>query len=147
MADKDLGGRPSLLDDKVRNRILECIEIGMPYKYAGNAARVNERTMYIWLEKGADDVAAERDTEYSRFIQDIEAAVAGRLEKHMNRINGGDKVWHSSAWMLERRWRKDFGQDAQVINELEERLQKLESTLQKQDDNPLNKPVNSENEC
>lgn len=142
MAGKGMSGRPTIIDAKVRKIIMECVEIGMPYKYAAHAARISERVLYDWLEKGKQDIDAGVVSEYSEFVHDIEQGLASRVKKHMVRINDGVQVWHSSAWMLERRWRKDFGQDAAIIQELESRLQKIESAVQRSDDNPLNKPVN-----
>lgn len=137
----DNAGRKTLIDPEKRATIMECVEIGMPYKYAAHAARVSERVLYDWLERGREDFDAGLTTEFSEFLHDIEQGLAGRLKKHMIRINEGAQVWHSSAWMLERRWRKDFGQDAAMVEELTNRLGKLEALLQKQDDDPLKESV------
>lgn len=136
MAEVNKGGVKSIICPEKRKIIMECVEIGMPYIYAGHAARISEKTLYNWLERGANDFDQGIDSEFSRFLQDIDQALSGRLKKHLNRINEGDKCWNSSAWMLERRWRKHFGQDAAVVEELTHRLAKLENLLDKKDEDP-----------
>lgn len=126
----------TVISPEKRKIIMDCVELGMPYVYAGHAARISEKCLYNWINRGQADIEAGRETEFSIFVQDLEQTLSKRLGKHLHRINKGVKAWHSSAWMLERRWRKHFGQDAAVIEELTNRLAKLENLLEQQEEDP-----------
>lgn len=132
----DNGGRHSLLTPEVRAIIVEAVATGLPYEMAGWAARICEKTMYTWLKRGQKDIDDNIESEWSLFLQDIKQAEMGRVGKHFNRINKGKKSWQANAWVLERRWRKNFGQDAAIIQELTSRLDSLEDKIRNKNEDP-----------
>jgi transposase-like protein len=118
-------GRPSLFTPARRKAILEDILHRIPYQLAAEANGICEETLYAWLRTGRKHLADGIDSDYARFSESIKKAELGRMREHLTKISDNVERWQADAWILERRWYKHFGANAQV-NELNARLDKLE---------------------
>ncbi len=121
---KDVG-RPSKFTPERRAAIIDAISHRIPYEYAAEANGICEETLYEWLRIAKIDRASGIDSEYTKFSEDIKRAEMQRMREHSDIIAARPERWQADAWMLERRWHKHYGPNAQ-LNELNQRLAKLE---------------------
>ncbi len=117
-------GRPSKIHDKeITKRLLDNIRIGMPIKYAAIEAGIDDKTYYNWKKRGE-----QGDAEYVQFFRHLKQAqsqgmklslqnvqVAANPEQFKKENHKGQ--WQAAAWILERRWKADFGRDAVPVPE------------------------------
>jgi hypothetical protein len=103
---------------------MQGITNGLSIETASWNAGVNPKTVRSWLEKG--EILAGEDLpphsqawQYQRFSEDHEKARAKFEALHSSNINNhavakAPGEWTASAWMLERRRSKDYGQHYQT---------------------------------
>lgn len=118
-------GRPSKFTPERRAAIIDAITHRIPYEYAAEANGIAEKTLYLWLETAKEHQDKGIESDYTVFLQDIKKAEMTRIREHADIISARPERWQADAWMLERRWHKHYGPNAQ-INELNQRLAKLE---------------------
>lgn len=119
-------GRPSKFTPERRDAIVDAIRNRIPYEYAAEANGICEDTLYEWLRIAKSDRRAGIDSEYTKFSEAIKRAEMTRMREHSDIIAARPERWQADAWILERRWPKHYGPNAQ-INELNQRLAKLEN--------------------
>lgn len=100
-------GRPTKLNDDVREKIVSLVRAGNYPEVAAQAAGIASRTYYEWMAKGDEG----RDP-YAQFAQAVKEAQAA-AESHavtIIRKAAMDGSWQAAAWFLERskaeRWRR-----------------------------------------
>ncbi len=85
------GGRPSKFTRETVERVLLCLEKGLPMNLAANAAGISTQTLYNYRDQHAE------------FDKAVEEAIARGVEKRLDKIleasEKGD--WRASAWLLE----------------------------------------------
>lgn len=121
---KDVG-RPSKFTPERRDAIVDAIRNRIPYEYAAEANGICEDTLYEWLSIAKRHRRENIDSEYTKFSEDIKRAEMQRMREHSDIISARPERWQADAWLLERRWPKLYGPNAQ-LNELNNRLSKLE---------------------
>jgi transposase-like protein len=118
-------GRPSKFTPERRSAIVDAISHRIPYEYAAEANGISERTLHDWLNTARVHQTEGIDSEYTEFSQAIKRAEMTRMREHSDMIAAKPERWQADAWLLERRWPKHYGPNAQ-LNELNQRLSKLE---------------------
>ena len=118
-------GRPSLFTPERREAILDAIRHRVPYELAANANGICEETLYAWIRQGIAERKEGKLTEHAVFSESIKKAEMVKMREHLDIIAERPERWQADAWILERRWYKYFGPNAQ-LNELNKRLSKLE---------------------
>lgn len=118
-------GRPTKFTPERCADIISAISRRAPYQYAAEANGISERCLFYWLEEGARDLDNNVDSDFARFLQSIKRVEMQKIMEHTDMIAAKPERWQADAWLLERRWPKHFGANAQV-NELNERLARLE---------------------
>lgn len=118
-------GRPSKFTPERCDDIVHDIGNRIPYALAAQANGISEKTLYNWLEIGEKHQLEGIDSDYTVFLQAVKKAERERMKKHLDIIADRPERWTADAWILERRWHKYFGNNAQLI-ELNNRLAKLE---------------------
>ena len=68
----------------------------------------------------------------ANFLQAIKSTESAKIRKLSENIEHGADKWQSSAWLLERRWRKYFGADAGIIAELQTTFNDLKAKFEAQ---------------
>lgn len=121
---KEHTGRPSKFTPEIRAAIVDDIAHRIPYEFAAEANGICEETLYIWINRGKKDRAEGIESDYSVFLKDIKAVERNRMREHSDNIAERPERWQADAWLLERRWSKHYGPNAQ-INELNAKLDKL----------------------
>jgi hypothetical protein len=124
---RETTGRPSKFTPERRAAIIDAISKRAPYEYAAEANGICEATLYIWMDIGREHKSQGITSEYTIFLEGIKNAELSRIVEHNEKIASNIKRWQADAWILERRWHKHYGANAQ-INELNQRLAQLEGT-------------------
>lgn len=113
-------GRPTKLTKKVRDVIIEGLEVGMTYEHAAKRAGVTYDTFRNWRNRGEELAVivdqAENDTEltdddflFLSFFKAVEAANSEAQFNHLvNLENHSSSDPRVSMWILENRFPNDF---------------------------------------
>jgi transposase-like protein len=123
-------GRPSKFTPERRAAIIDAIAHRIPYEYAAEANGIAERTLHDWLNTARVHMLEGIESDYTEFSQAIKRAEMTRMREHSDMIAAKPERWQADAWLLERRWPKHYGPNAQ-LNELNQRLSNLEGGGQK----------------
>jgi transposase-like protein len=121
---KEPTGRPSKFTPERRAAIINDIANRVPYEFAAEANGICEETLYDWIRTGKAHRKDGIDSDYSMFSEGIKAAERSRIIQHNNNIADHVDKWQADAWILERRWHKHYGSNAQ-LNELNRKLDQL----------------------
>lgn len=97
-------GKPRKLTAAVEAEICASLDIGMPEKYAAEAAGVSERTFHFWCQQGKDEIEP-----YASFLTSVERARAIGAKNLLTRALKGEKGSAAAQWALERRFPREFG--------------------------------------
>ncbi len=117
-------GRPSKFTPERRASIIDAISHRIPYEMAAEANGINVETLYDWLRTAKSQRDEGITSDYTVFSEGIKRAEMTRVREHTEIIAARPERWQADAWLLERRWHKYFGPNAQV-NELNEKLDRL----------------------
>lgn len=121
---KDVG-RPSKFTPERRAAIVDAIRHRIPYEYAAEANGICEETLYEWLRIARAHRLEGITSDYTQFSEDLKRAEMQRIREHTDIISARPERWQADAWLLERRWYKHFGPNAQ-LNEMHHKLARLE---------------------
>lgn len=105
-------GRTTKLTPDVQKEIGQNIILGMPIKFAAEAAGIGETTFYRWMQSGEK---AKRG-KFREFWEYIKECQAKAVQLHLKLITkaAGEGTWQASAWILERRFPEEFGRREKV---------------------------------
>jgi hypothetical protein len=116
--------RPTKFTATTVDAVLAGIRAGLPYRLAAEAAGISESTFHEWqrgqFPRGADKALK---AEFLASLTRAQGQSALRLTAMISTAAKDD--WRASAWLLERRFPKDFARDASLY----ERLDALEAAL------------------
>jgi hypothetical protein len=115
---------PTKFTPETVHTLLSGIRAGLPYRLAAEAAGISETTFTEWqagrLPRGADRALK---ASFPGQLTRARGESALRLSGLISRAATDD--WRAAAWLLERRFPKDFTRDASLY----ERLDALETAL------------------
>ncbi len=121
---KDTTGRPTKFTPERCAAIINDIANRVPYEFAAEANGISEATLYIWLDIGKTHQNEGVNSPYAVFLEGIKKAERNRIIQHNENISDHVDKWQADAWILERRWHKHYGSNAQ-LNELNRKLDEL----------------------
>lgn len=109
MSDKESRrGRPPGTSQKLTHALKENIfaglRLGLPAKHAAEAEGVPERTYYDWLRKGEQGLEP-----YRSFALGVMRATAEGVKNLTVRMLAGGAGAAQAAWLLERRFPREYG--------------------------------------
>jgi len=122
-------GNPFAYTQEKHDALVAAIGKNLPYEVAAWHARVCERTFYNWMTRGKEDIQAGKNTEFAQLVQDVLNVESLKITQHLDSIENGHVAWRGRLAILERRWRKFFGADAGIIQELLELITKLKQDI------------------
>lgn len=95
------------LTPQLQEQIGNNITLGMPLKFAAEAAGITEVTFYNWIKRGEN----ESKGKFFEFAEHIKTCKAKAVQLHLKLITKAatDGSWQASAWILERRHPEEFG--------------------------------------
>lgn len=112
------GGRPTKLDSARSARIIALIRAGNYIETAAAEAGIGSTTFRDWLKRGRRDADAGRETDFSRFADDVEQAQAASEAILVTGIaTAAKKDWRAAAFLLERKWPLKFGSRQKIEHE------------------------------
>ena len=94
---------------KIVEELLMYIRNGATRQDACAAVGLPSRILSSWYRKNYGNVQVA--------IDNAEALLKIR---HIIKVNKGDKAWGASAWMLERKWRDEYGKDPTTVINIKE---------------------------
>lgn len=105
-------GRPTLLTDEVRERIVSAVAGGAYFDDAAQFAGITERTFYNWIRRGKDaqeimeagGEIPDSEIPFLQFLQEVERARANAVMRNLTLIQtaASNGSWQAAAWYLER---------------------------------------------
>ncbi len=128
---KNLGGRPTKFTPEMQERILEGMKKVLVKRHAAAYAGIHHKTLYRYLEWGEEDLLNDLDTDYAKFCAAFKRTQADKIDELVDGIQSRKKNWQALAWLLERCFRQDYGQDAGIIQELLEKSNRMEDDFKK----------------
>ncbi|KKN72124.1 hypothetical protein LCGC14_0414100 [marine sediment metagenome] len=104
------------LTKKIQNKILHAVYQGATISILCRYAGVSRDTFRGWLEKGVQDLQADdRKTVEAEFALRFATMEAEAAESWLSHINAAaPEDWRAAAWLLERRFRDDYGKEIKV---------------------------------
>ena len=103
--------RPTKLTKKMIDELCKVIENGGSNVDACSICMLNQSTFYLWLNRAQEDIALGKNTIYVEFFNRLKTAESKCKMAHLQVINRvaikGD-TWQASAWLLERKFPKEF---------------------------------------
>jgi transposase len=100
------------LTPQLQEQIGNNITLGMPLKFAAEAAGITEQTFYNWLKKGETETKGQ----FYEFAEHVKACKAKAVQLHLKLITKAatEGTWQASAWILERRFPEEFGRREKI---------------------------------
>jgi hypothetical protein len=99
--------RPTKLTPEVQETICKAIRIGATYQAAAEAAGVGYSTFNAWMKY--------EQPKYQKFREAVERANADAQLDLLAKVQTfGDKDWRANTWILEHRFKQDYGQTVDV---------------------------------
>lgn len=126
-------GRPTKFTAERCAAIIDAISHRIPYEMAAEANGICEDTLYEWLKIGRTHQRERIVSEYAAFSEALKRAEMTKVRQHMDIIADRPERWQADAWLLERRWHKHFGPNAQ-LNELNAKLDRLNDGVSKHEE-------------
>lgn len=93
-------------DITVTELVCRALRAGAPMQHAASYAGISESTFHVWLKSGRSEEGTPLERQ---FAFEIDKALAEVVVSGIARIAGSDD-WRAHAWILERRFPRDFGQ-------------------------------------
>lgn len=106
-----MGRKPVFADKETKEAFLTAIKMGLSNEKACDYAGINEGTIYNWINRGEEDEKnGKTDTIYFKFLKEYKKARSTCVIRHVANITQASENgnWQASAWVLERRFAKDF---------------------------------------
>ncbi|MCX6608509.1 MAG: hypothetical protein NTV52_33650 [Acidobacteria bacterium] len=105
-------GRPSALTPEVEKTIVNAIRAGSMIDAACSMAGIGKTTFYRWMAQAEEGGA--KNEQYWEFRDKVKKSLASAEVSLVVAIREAGKTsWQANAWLLERRWRKTWGRNAQ----------------------------------
>lgn len=103
-------GHGSTFDNQKAQTIISCVSAGTPVTHACKAAGVPYRTYRDWYTKGE-----KGDQTYRTFYFKMLEAEGQFVTANLVTIQkAAGKTWQAAAWLLERRYPKEFGRRQEI---------------------------------
>lgn len=119
-------GRPPEVESDNAKNFIEGVRAGLTYRLAANLAGLSEGGVYYWLKKGKQEKAGKKSKAgpgpYLKFFEAVKKAEADFAAKNLANIqraaDSTDRLWTASAWLAERRFPEDYGDQRREVSEL-----------------------------
>lgn len=129
-AEKPKAGRPSLLKDPLRGRILAAIRRGCPYWMAAEANGVSRATMRAWMKTGKEDQAAKRESAFASFLAEVHEADAAGCDRRLEVIEAASlHDWKAAHTINAIRHPEEFASDRQELRRAQKQLAEMAALM------------------
>lgn len=109
------------------NAVREVLSVNQACHLMG----IQPRLFYQWRKDAEEQQALNPETIDIDvcFMRDVRKAQAEAVKKMVNNLYERRDAWQSNAWLLERVFREDFGNDSHRLSEFAEEIIKLKEML------------------
>jgi len=107
---------PNTLTEAKTGKICECLRLGMSKSASAKAAGISNQLLSFWMKRG-EETTEEDGTGFHTFFQRISQSITGCEEEHLKVVAKAgmeDGDWKASAWLLERRFREQWGKKTEI---------------------------------
>ena len=112
---------PSKFTPERRKRILELVREGISQSAAARATGINEATVRGWRRKA--EAGGPESRPYVAFIRKLDEARAQNESFLLGMVKAAaPKDWRAAAFLLERRFRDDYGRETRAKADLPEKV-------------------------
>jgi len=103
--------RPTKLNEEITKIICDNVEMGLSYSLSAAGAGITYQCFLDWMHK-----AEAGDEQYTEFAARVRAAETACAKDCLLRVREASQTgtWAASAWLLERRYRSDYGRNERV---------------------------------
>lgn len=129
MAEGKKNGRPTIFTKKVQNKLKSALDQYAPIIIACGFAGIHKQTFFNWRNYAEECKLAGIENEHTIFFDSLMETQSKRVIGLGKRIAEGAKGWQGAAWYLERVHANVFGQNAEVLNRLADKLEELEKKI------------------
>lgn len=107
-----MAGRKSKLTEELTKTICENLELGLSYNLSCKAAWISFQTFNEWMKAGEEGT----ERKYIDFYNKVQASEVICAKNALQRIREAAEAgtWSAAAWLLERRYREDFGRNERL---------------------------------
>lgn len=135
-------GRPTKFCPEMVEKIIEGVRKVLVMRQVAGYAEIHYTSLYNWLNQGKEDILADNYTEYAKFFYAVKKAQCEEVIICLQNIKDKVPQWQSQAWILERCFREDFGQEAGIIQEILDKHEKLEQSFRQLNESQMQGAVN-----
>lgn len=124
------------LTPQVKELILAGARAYLPRDSCAGKARIGVSTLYMWLAQGQKDLDAGVDSEYTDLLEGLKQVESDNQEELLAQIRaaGRDpKTWTACAWMLERLYRQQFGNNVEQLEQFQKQIDEIKKLFAGQD--------------
>jgi len=106
MANTGQGLPRKILDETIRDRLIQAIKLGAFIEHACIYAGINSSTFRLWRKHAQSGLEP-----YKSFWEEVQQAESESIVRRIARIEkaGLDGSWQADAWILERKYPDKFG--------------------------------------
>lgn len=106
-------GRPSKLTPDLRVSLLNAIMVGLSVEKACAYVKIHKQSYYNWINQGRIDDEQNNDSIYREFFDSLRNAEEKAEIKLLVDLQK-EEDWRAKAWLLERRFRRDWARTEKV---------------------------------
>jgi len=130
------------LTPELQKKIGDNITLGMPLKFAAEAAGISEKTFYLWMDRGDK----EEKGQYHDFFIYCNNCKSRAVQLHLKLITKAatDGAWQASAWILERRHPEEFGRRDKIDAHIDGSMKHEITDPEKMTDEELQQAIKDE---
>jgi len=126
-------GFHTTLTPEVHDRLVQAArEVIVPTQVA-HRARIPKNTFHGWIKRGLVDMEEGNSTIYAQLANDYYHALSDVVAESIKDIRRCPKNYQALTWLLERCFRKDFGNDSELIVEILSNFDRINELLEKKD--------------
>jgi hypothetical protein len=120
-------GRPLQLTPEAHKTVLSIIESGGTLAEAAEAIGVDRKQVYRWRDRGRAGEPYFAD--FASNLQKATALFRGRARERIRQLGERTRSWTAYAWLLERRYPKEYGRNRVELEALKLQITKLEAEI------------------
>lgn len=118
--------KPNILNEELIKKLSDAIRSVLVMRRACDLIGLNRQNLDNWRKK-SDELP---DSIYAMLFIEIRKAQAEKIQTLLANIEERKSNWQANAWILERCFREDFGQDAGIIEELVSRANQMDDLIE-----------------
>lgn len=124
--------RARILTPALQEAIIEGVKGLLGMAAVADLCGIGKTTIYEWLRKGEADLEAGVESDYANIAYAIKKQESKNQKELLERIKSAGldpKTWTANGWLLERKWRTDFGANAHDYEVFQKQIDEIKQLL------------------